>query len=281
MSKFRGPTAALILLTAALACVVPGMESASTIPPTPDTRLGTMVAETVSAALAETALAASPETPSPTPSPEPTAVPAAQYELPGSALETQEDGSTLFVDENAGYQITVPAGWLAVRVNEKEFYDAFLLPEVADERMQSALQGIQEQDPASFRLFVLDTMEGHVQNEIVTNVNLIWDPRAAFSFESEDDLQDIASQLPLQVDGLSVISAQVVVPPSGIVYGEIESEIGGLNALGQQVVLYQKIAIFNLKAGALIVTFTTESGFTDATLPLFEGMLETVLIETE
>jgi hypothetical protein len=280
MKKQRGLFATLILLTAALACVIPGTQTASTIPPTPDTRLGTMVAETVSAAVELTALAAPTETP-PTTTLEPTVTPTPEISGAGSTLTAQDDGSTLFVDERAGYQLRVPTGWLAVRVNEQEYYDAFQLSVLANERLTAALQSIQNLDPATFRLFVLDIDEEHIQNDIVTNVNLVWDPQTTISFDTEDDLQSLADELPATVQGLTVTSVNIIVPISGVPYGEIQSEISGLNTAGVPVRLYQKMAVFKLKTGTLVVTFTTEGGFTETTLPLFDGMLESLIIVTE
>lgn len=280
MKKQRGLFATLILLTAALACVIPGTQTASTIPPTPDTRLGTMVAETVSAAVELTALAAPTETP-PTATLEPTVTPTPEISGAGSTLTAQDDGSTLFVDERAGYQLRVPTGWLAVRVNEQEYYDAFQLSVLANERLTAALQSIQNLDPATFRLFVLDIDEEHIQNDIVTNVNLVWDPQTTISFDTEDDLQSLADELPATVQGLTVTSVNIIVPISGVPYGEIQSEISGLNTAGVPVRLYQKMAVFKLKTGTLVVTFTTEGGFTETTLPLFDGMLESLIIVTE
>ncbi|MDP1545578.1 MAG: hypothetical protein Q8L87_06110 [Anaerolineales bacterium] len=279
MKKQRGLFAALTLLTAALACVIPGTQTASTIPPTPDTRLGTMVAETVSAAVELTALAVPTETPPPTP--EPTITPTPEVSGAGSAITAQDDGSTLFVDERAGYQFKVPAGWLAVRINEQEYFDAFQLAVLANERLQASLQSIQNQDPNTFRLFVLDIDEEHIQNDIVTNVNLIWDPQTTISFDSEEGLQSLADELPAAVNGLTVSSVNIIIPLNGVPYGEIQSEISGLNTAGAPVTLYQKMTIFNLKTGTLIITFTTEGGFTATTLPLFDGMLESLLIVTE
>lgn len=281
MKKQRGLFATLILLTATLACVIPGTQTASTIPPTPDTRLGTMVAETVSAAVELTALAAPTETPPPTATLEPTVTPTPEISGAGSTLTAQDDGSTLFVDERAGYQLRVPTGWLAVRVNEQEYYDAFQLSVLANERLTAALQSIQNLDPATFRLFVLDIDEEHIQNDIVTNVNLVWDPQTTISFDTEDDLQSLADELPATVQGLTVTSVNIIVPISGVPYGEIQSEISGLNTAGVPVRLYQKMAVFKLKTGTLVVTFTTEGGFTETTLPLFDGMLESLSIVTE
>ncbi|MDP1713166.1 MAG: hypothetical protein Q8L41_00345 [Anaerolineales bacterium] len=274
--------AALILLTTALACVLPGIQSVSRFAPTPtaDTRLDIMVARTVSAALDLTALAVPTVTPT-LPTATQTVTPTPQPFSSGSSLTKQDNGSSLFVDENAGYEITVPAGWLAVRLNENEYYDAWTLPETADSHIQTSLLSIKEQDPATFRLLVLDIQEGHIKNEIVTNLNFIWDQQTVISFDTEDDLQAFADGLPSTMDGLTVSSVEIVIPPGGLPYGVIKSEVGGFNVSSAQVSLYKKMVFFNLKTGTLVITFSTENGFTETTLPAFDGMLGTIAVQSD
>lgn len=284
MNTRRASLTALILFTTILACVVPGLPAASPFgedaspSPTPDIRLDIMIARTVSAALDLTALAVPTVTPT---LPPPTVTPTPQPFASVSTLIKQDNGSTLFVDESAGYEITVPAGWLAVRINEKEYYDAWTLPENADIHIQTSLLSIKEQEPATFRLLVLDTQEGHIKNEIVTNINFIWDPQTVLSFDTDVDLRAFADELPSITDGLTVSSMEIIIPPSGAPYGVITSKVGGFNASGAQVSLYQKMVLFNLKTGVLVITFATENGFAETTLPVFDAMLGTIVVERE
>ena len=284
MMTRRALLTALILFTTILACVVPGLPAASPFgedaspSPTPDIRLDIMIARTVSAALDLTALAVPTLTPT---LPPPTVTPTPKPFSSGSTLIKQDNGSTLFVDESAGYEITVPTGWLAVRINEKEYYDAWTLPENADIHIQTSLLSIKEQEPATFRLLVLDTQEGHIKNEIVTNINFIWDPQTVLSFDTDVDLQAFADELPSITDGLTVSSMEIIIPPSGAPYGVITSKVGGFNASGAQVSLYQKMVLFNLKTGTLVITFATENEFAETTLPVFDAMLGTIVVERE
>ncbi len=286
MNTRRASFTALILSTTILACVVPGLPAASPFgedaspSPTPDIRLDIMIARTVSAALDLTALAVPTVTPTLSPAAQ-TVTPTPQPFASVSTLIKQDNGSTLFVDESAGYEITVPAGWLAVRINEKEYYDAWTLPENADIHIQTSLLSIKEQEPATFRLLVLDTQEGHIKNEIVTNINFIWDPQTVLSFDTDVDLRAFADELPSITDGLTVSSMEIIVPPSGAPYGVITSKVGGFNASGAQVSLYQKMVLFNLKTGVLVITFATENGFAETTLPVFDAMLGTIVVERE
>jgi len=283
MKTRRAMFALMTLMMTTLACVLPGTDTGSITLPTPDTRLENMVAETVSAALEMTANAipeatATPVIPTEMPaSPTPTV----SSDIPGSTLTIEPDGTTLFVDENAGYQIRFPIGWLAVRVNEQEFYDAWSLPEAADPHIQTALQSIRNLDPSVFRVTALDTQEGHIINEIVSNVNMVWEQGAPLSFESDSDLQTIADSLPGLVTEPVVISTEIVVPPNGAPFGLIKTEVGGVNALSAPVTIYQQFAYFNLNVGTLTIAFTTESGFIETTEPDFVSMLNSLSIITE
>jgi len=280
MKTRPGLFAALACLISALACVLPGTQQpVAPIKPTADTRLEHMVAETVSAALELTANAVPTATST---LPPPTVTATSQPSLTGSILTLQPDGSTLFVDENGGYQISVPMGWLPVRVNEKEYYDAWSLPAAADSHIQAALQAVQKQDPQTFRLLVLDIQEGHIQNELVTNVNLIWDPSLTLSFDSEEDLQKVADNLPSIVPGLTVSSVEIAVPADGAMpFGLIKSKIDGVNSSSAPVTLYQEQAYFNLKEGTLAISFTTESGFIETAEPVFGEMLKSISFVTQ
>jgi hypothetical protein len=242
-----------------------------------------MVAETVSAALELTRQAAPMQTqpPEKEPTPEPEATPTSVVDTSGSFIIKRDDGTTLFTDTLAGYEIAVPAGWLAVRINQPEYFDAWLLPELSDPSLQRSFNSIQGMDPNAARLFIFDIREGHIRNEFVTNVNLVWDSQAQVSFENEDDLQAIAAELPASVDGLTVYAVEIVTAPDGTMRGEIQSEIEGLNASDQPVTAYQKMVIFNLKTGMLVITFTTEIEVPEDTLSMFEMMIESTSIVLE
>lgn len=277
MKTRRALFAALILLTTALACVVPGLSAASVPAPTVDTRLNLMVAETVSAAIEQTALVVPTITASASPTPQPTVTSTPVINEAGSTLTSHEDGNSLFfVDEHAGYEVVIPANWLAVRINQQEYFTVLALGDAADPNIQKSVLSIKDQDPATFRLLALDVAEGHIKNEIVTNINFIWDQQSVISFDNDEDLQKIADELPASVQGLTVSSVEVVIIPSSVMYGVITSEVGGFNASGAQVTLFQKMVFFNLKTGALVITFTTETGLTETTLPIFDAMLETI-----
>lgn len=283
MFNRRSLAAALFLMMTLPGCVVPGLSTASNPAPLPDgVRLETMVAETVSAALAQTEQAA----PSPLPpvGTAETAQPAVSSENPAnstSSLAAQSDGTILFVDEQAGYQLNVPPGWLPVRINEQEYYDAFSLPAASEQAVQDALIEIKELDPAEFRLFVYDLQDGHMENGVITHVNLIWDSQEAISLDDETDLREIIDGLLNSTPELNVMSYSISSTANEIPIGMILSELPGKTFDGIDVVFFQKQVYLKLPAGTLTLTFTTENNFKDATLSFFDSMVDSLKINPE
>lgn len=271
------PFAASLLVLAAMACAIPGQGTASAPAPTVDpAQLDAIVAETVAAVLQQTALAPTATQPATA-----TIEPAAELSvtttpLPQSSITNQADGTSFYVDEKAGFNVTIPAGWLPVRIDQLEYYDAFSLPQAADPTIQSALMDINDLDPKVYRLFIFDLQDGHLQSGFVNNVNIVWDQGSSISLKTEDDIKATAKSLPSVVPGLVVKSASVSKTLSDILIGVILSEVPTKNKDGADLVLIQKQVLLNVKDGLLVFTFTTEQGIKDATLPFFDTLVESI-----
>jgi hypothetical protein len=100
------------LLISMLACVIPGLEAPIPSPVDPN-MIPTIVVATANAAATQTAVAG----PLATETPAEVSVP----KLTGITLEQLKDGSTKYTDQDAGFEVTFPAGWLALRPNSEEF----------------------------------------------------------------------------------------------------------------------------------------------------------------
>jgi hypothetical protein len=277
-----------MIFLATIACVVPGLPTASApvFAPTVDTGpIETMVAGTVSAAITQTALAQPTSTPTSaatatatataTSTPAPTETPTPQAQ---STLTKQADGSILFADARAGYQIKLPAGWLAVRVTEQEYLDAFSLEEAANTNIQQSLLSIQTEDPNTFRLLAIDTKAAHIQNDFVTDMRFVLDEKKAISLSSDADLKAIADKVSASatVFRFEVTSVKIVTTASGTKLGVIEAKSSFENAAGANVAIYQKQVFFNTKSGTQSIIFTTVTDLKQTTLPAFDTMLETI-----
>jgi len=273
--------AASLLLLTILACAIPSQPTAPLPAPTVDTSgiLSTMVAETVSAAIALTEQAVPTPTLVPTTIPTPTATiaPAAEIIPSGSTLTVQEDGSTLFVDERAGYEITVPAGWLTVRIDQQEYRDASTL--VLE--VQPFLLSIQNNDPNIFRLFAIDMQNGFSQDVFFTNTNFIWDEQNISLLKNDDGLKAGIAQLAEVAPEPEILYVSIPTTLSGVSAIFIESKYTVKNPSNQEIVILQKQVFFSVKTGSVAITVTTVEGLKDAVFAAFDAMLETIKISAQ
>jgi hypothetical protein len=265
------------LVFASLACLLQGTGAAPSVSPTVDpVQLDAIVAETVAAALQLTASAATP-TPAATSTSTPTIEPtASSTPLPQSSITLEVDGTSFFVDEISGFNMIVPPGWLPVRIDQLEYYDAFSLPQAADPNLQTALMQINSLDPKVHRLFIFDLQDGHLQSGFVNNVNIVLNADSSISLKTDDEIKAAAAALPEVVPGLVVQSSAVTETASGILLGVILSDLNSQKEDGAKLALFQKQVLLNVKGGVLVITFTTEQGIRDATLPFFDGMIESI-----
>ena len=286
MKTQRALLAALSLLMTILACVVPGLPASQPAPVasplgTADTRLEIMVAETVSAALEQTQQAVPTSTLVPTststPAPTVTPSPAPDADDSGSSIDRFEDNTSKFTDHRAGYEITLQEGWLPVRINEQEYLDAWLLPELSDPAMQRSLGSIGSQNPDELRLFVLDIQEGHTEIDFVTNINLYWDQKKEMSLDNDEGLKAEAAALSSALPGLEVLTSELSTT-SEIPIGIITSKSPVTTLDGVAVELFQKQVFVKTKVGILIITLSTTEELKQAVLPQFDAMIETFKI---
>jgi hypothetical protein len=258
----------LFFLTSTLACVVPGIQGAATPAPVVEAaQLSTMVAQTVSTALAQTAQAHLSDTPAPTPT---------ATTLSGSLLAIQDDGSTFFVDQRAGYEVTIPFGWLAVRVKEQEYQDSFSRPVSANEYIQASLLSIQYHDPDKFRLDVFDVRETHIQKQFVTNLTFAWNEQDPISLDTDEELQARAAQARETLPGLEILSTSISATTNAIPFGVIESQVTVQNSLGADMAIFQKQVIFNAKTGSITITLSTVEELKATVFPEVDAMLQTL-----
>ncbi|RME87668.1 MAG: hypothetical protein D6770_08800 [Anaerolineae bacterium] len=252
----------------------------------PDT-LSTMVAGTAAALMTQTAQAMPTATPSPLPTstftppipppsptlPAGTLTPSAVSAV-GTSLIRQDDGTVVFTDITGNYDLLVPAGWLVVRINEPEYYEAWTLPEASSEEIRRSLASIQSYDPERFRLFAFDGRAGHIENGFVTNINLLWDPHDTSTIE--EAVQKSEQELPQSIPGLTVTDTQITETTLGEPVGLVSAEWDGRTVTGQTVRAYQRQAIFDLPTGLLVITLTTTANLKEAILPEFEFLVNSV-----
>jgi hypothetical protein len=275
--KIKNHIAGSILIFAISACVVPGFSQPAPSAFEPNT-IPTMVVLTANAAMAQTAAAASP-TPTPLPTESATATP--RISLSGTSLFLRDDRATVFIDHQTGVELIIPTGWLAVRVNEPEYYDAWGLPELSDPAFQHALTNIQKVNPSEVRLTILDTHGEHLLGGFVTNIGLFWYENNDFSLENNKDLLASADSLPETMPGLKVLSSKLSANSSGIPIGINTFKRSVKNAEGKNEVIYFKQVFVKTRTGVLTITLTTPEDLKEIVFPTFDAMIEAMTLVKE
>lgn len=267
----------LMFLIAILACAVPGLQTASVPAPTIDTGilLSTMVAETVSAAIELTAQAF--PTPTLVPASEPTITPSSTPSTPfssyGTFLQKQADASTLFIDQQAGYQFIAPPEWTLVRPNEQEYFELSALPIAGNPTVQKVLDSMKNLNSNSFRLYGFDFREGHILEDFIINFDVTLDKDLSGSYEDVFNQIETYYSNPELIKKLTVLSSAVITMPAGVEAGVIEFEIDG-TSLTPDLKIYEKQVILKAQSGGyFLIRFDTTYEFKDLTLPEFDQLI--------
>jgi hypothetical protein len=275
--KYRLQAIPAILTLLALACILPGAGPAQDIPASDPAALSTIIAGTANAAATQTALAAT-NTPSPTPTetatPTGTTTPTPRLSAEGTSLSRQGDGSFIFTDQQAGYTVVTPPGWLVVRINEQEYLNAWGLPEASDPKVQHLLNQFQTADPKVFRLVAADVIAEHLQGNFLTNFTISWDRNSALTLQQEID--QAKQGLPQAIAGAKVTYADVGATSTHISMAILEVSWSSKDASGQPIKIYQKIIGFKARQGTLAFTLTTTPELKDALLGGFDAMTDQI-----
>lgn len=235
----------------------------------------TMVAEASGALLTQTAEAAAlvssptPDLLSPNDAPltAPTETPVTS--LAGTSLSRLEDGSTQFIDTIAGISLTIPAGWLVMRLNEPEFYQVWELT-VDDPILQSDLEGILNLDPAQYRLHAFNTQPDYVYQGEGSKIIFIFvrDDVRTLEQIAEDEKQ------PEVFTEYALISSEFQVRSDGLQLFMIEEQWQGTSSTNEQVMIYDKSVIFKVQSGTVMIDLFVPANISYEVIPAFDQMIE-------
>jgi hypothetical protein len=221
-------------------------------------------------ALAKQTEAANPHTATPSPTATATLTPTPRISVNGTMLERNEDGSALFKDYKAGIQLVIPAGWLPLRVNEEEYYQAFTSditssnPAIAERLTQ-----IQGADLNNFRLDAIDIRDGHTVNGVLSDMYVNFytgDARTLEQVATTEGKKKSAFKnymflnrgYPKLADGTRTLV------------------IDRTWTQDQTKKIYQRSVFFSLPTGVLVLNLYSNKDFKDTVMPDFEQVLNSV-----
>jgi len=206
-----------------------------------------------------------------TPTPVPSTATPKVSSISGSSLEVREDQTAQFVDHKAGIQITIPAGWLPVRLNEEEYYKAFALDVVvANKPLSDLLTQIQSYNIDFFRLGAIDIRPGHIVGDLPTAMDVLF----------EKDNRTLAEWLQAErthqspFKGFKILSYKYQEMADGTRVLVFEESWDGTPT--EKV--YLKRIFFSVPAGAVILDLETNISFKDTVLPDFEQVVNSLTL---
>ncbi len=151
------------------------------------------------------------------------------------------------------------------------------MAESASAEFQTALKNTQTQNGDVFRLFAFNLEEGSAANPFIMNMNFVWDKQDTNSLE--DAMKKIESQYPIIFPGIQITNLGIYPTAKNIPSGLIESTWGTKSATGQEISIYQKQAIFKLRAGTLAITLSVPTQLKELTNQSFDFVISSTIIK--
>lgn len=268
-NKYQFGLIGFILLFTVAACVFPGQ---TTQPVTNPSSVETALASTARAFAKQTETA-NPITATPSITPTITFTPAPKISLYGTSLVIYEDQSALFIDHKAGIQLTIPTGWMPIRVNEDEYYKAFALDVVLENPVISEhLTEIQDVNLDFHRLGAIDIRPGHIPDGILTNFNVIFEAGDVRSLEKWQQAE--RNRKPPLAD-YRFLSSSYPTIDNGTRVLVIEAS---WKASADKGIIYYRGVFFSLPTGTVVLDLYSNKNFKDTVLPDFEQVVNSVTL---
>jgi hypothetical protein len=258
-----------VILLAMIACVLPSQ----TVQPTPGidpNAIETSIVGTLEASARQTEQASF-LTPTAPLVPTETLTLTPKISDSGTSLVIREDQSTLFTDYKAGFQLTIPAGWMAVRLDGEEYLQAFdsdivlQTPEIWER-----LTVIRDANVDVFRLDAIDVRPGHMPNGILSTINVVFESGNTQGLETWEqaerdrhhpyaDFKFISSSYPQLANGTQVLV--------------IEQRF---SAAANKGTIYYRGVFFLLPSGTIVLDFHTNLDFKDSMLLEFDQVVNSL-----
>ena len=240
----------ILLLISMLACAIPGLDAQAPSAANPN-MISTIVVSTANAAASQTAEAQpfAAETPAD----------AAVSEEAGTIVELLPDGTTKYDDYDAGFEITFPNGWLAIRPSSDEFNTALAKADagnpVLHDQMTTDMAGY---DASVDRLYSYVLRPDIEKNAIFGFSKLAWDSDDTTSLSNATMgglIRDLESSG--DIPGFRADTAQLHENGNAVEIIEIGGRFTISDGQGGTIPLYATFVFFKPASNSLArITFT-------------------------
>lgn len=221
-------------------------------------------------------------TPSPTPTSTPTDTPTPTPEPPTSLIEL-DDGSAEFIDNEHGYKLSFPQGWVLYELSKEDRQDitesALELSEDFTEDMQASVQDILNNSDDAVRVLAFNQNPDHSKPGFISNINIVVIAEPGYSrFSIETIFEQTVQILPDVMPGINIFNHEIVENKNGVGIGVIAFSLEGTSGNFEGIVFIQ--GLFINSSGLGNITLTIHEDLEDEMIPIFYDILDTLeLIE--
>ena len=160
-----------------------------------------------------------------------------------------------------------------MRLNEPEYYQVWSLT-VDDPVLQHGLEGIQNLDPARFRLHAFNTQSDYIYEGEGSQINVVYvrDDVRTLEQIAEDEKQ------PQVFTDYALISSEFQVRPDGLELFIIEEQWRGTSSTNASVMMYYKGVLFKVPSGTVAVDLFVPLDIRHEVVPAFDQMIEQLTV---
>jgi hypothetical protein len=218
-------------------------------------------------------------TASPTPSstPTPTSTPTSTPLPTGAITEEQSDGSTLFVDYDNQYQLSIPATWVVIPLGSADIADYLQTLSEENPAFADIAERFAQLDPDMIRVIAMNDDAKYFVNGFSTNITITAVEEKILSSMPIDFVTGALEET-MKQQGATIIENNEFAfkNDEGVEIGTVELEQTTPTATGAKVPVHSKILIFQAAGKIIMVQLTTPKQFSEELLPVLDQIADTI-----
>lgn len=215
-------------------------------------------------------------TPTLTPTATPTLRPTSTPKPPPIELLDQPDGSTLFIDNEGGYKILLPAFWTPLDITGSEIQDALANAKDDNPQLREVIKAAAGIDPDMFRLLAYS--EEVSSYSYMTNLNIVMmrgglPAGLPLDFLINTTVEGMKEQIP----GVKIEIGEIKTNKNGVEIGMLElSNLSMKRPTGAATQIYEKQLYFKLDKAVIVITLATPTSSAGNVLPHFDALFDAI-----
>lgn len=201
-----------------------------------------------------------------------TLTPTPKVSSAGTSLEILADGSTRFTDHSAGIQVVFPAGWLAVRVGEPEYYQAWDKEAAKSPVFQNIFASMQNSDPNQFRVTAIDTRAA-VTYQTFSKMEIVFAPD---DIRPLNEVRIAQTNRKLPFSKFKLLSSALTKTPDGLDVAIIDLQWESASPENITFLSYHREIIFKVPSGTVALQLSTGLSEKDKVILELEKVIDSI-----